>query len=109
MLVNLIEETREVCKSTQEFLTTHYRYACNENQGLVINPSVAANELPGYVNSPVYGERNVLLSMIMREGLTDPFRSLAAHADIPEQNQISNDSGVFTVTHCYDATASKQM
>jgi RHS repeat-associated protein len=101
ILNNLIEETQEVSESPREVLVTRYRYDRNENRVLVISPAAVAGRQPSNVTSAVFDERDLLLTST-RGGVTDQFRSLTAHADIPERTQIPNSRDLSTFTRVYD-------
>jgi RHS repeat-associated protein len=101
MLDNLIEETQEVSESPREIRVTRYRYDRNENRVLVISPLAVAGEQPSNVLSSVFDERDLLFTST-RGGVTEPFRNLAAHADIPERSQIQNSRDISTFARGYD-------
>jgi RHS repeat-associated protein len=106
ILDNLIEETQEVSENPREILVTKYRYDRNENRVLEISP--VANlpaghpeRQPSNVVSYVFDERDLLFTST-RGGLTDQFKALAAHADIPELRQIPNSPDISTFARVYD-------
>jgi YD repeat-containing protein len=106
ILDNLIEETQEVSENPREIITKKYRYDRNENRVLEISP--VANlpaghpeRQPSNVVSYVFDERDLLYTET-RGGLTDQFKALAAHADIPELRQIPNSPDISTFAHVYD-------
>jgi YD repeat-containing protein len=106
ILDNLIEETQEVSENPREILVTKYRYDRNENRVLEISP--VANlpaghpeRQPSNVVSYVFDERDLLFTST-RGGLTDQFKALAAHADIPELRTIPNSRDISTFTRVYD-------
>jgi RHS repeat-associated protein len=101
ILDNLIEETQEVSETPREVLVMRYRYDRNQNRVLVISPAAASAEQPSNVVSSVFDERDLPFTST-RGGLTQQFRSLAAHADIPERNQIPNSPDLSTFTRSYD-------
>jgi YD repeat-containing protein len=106
ILDNLIEETQEVSENPREIITKKYRYDRNENRVLEISP--VANlpaghpeRQPSNVVSYVFDERDLLYTST-RGGLTDQFKALAAHADIPELRQIPNSPDISTFARVYD-------
>jgi RHS repeat-associated protein len=101
ILDNLIEETQEVSENPREILTTKYRYDRNENRVLEISPVAVSGEQPSNVVSYVFDERDLLFTST-RGGLTDQFKALAAHADIPELRQIPNSPDISTFARVYD-------
>jgi RHS repeat-associated protein len=101
ILDHRIEMTSEVSETPRQLLVTRYRYDRNENQVLEVSPMAAAGGQPSNVMSQVYDERDLELTTT-RGGLTTQFRNLAAHADIPERNQIPNSADISTYTRVYD-------
>jgi RHS repeat-associated protein len=106
ILDNLIEETQEVSENPREIITKKYRYDRNENRVLEISP--VANlpaghpeRQPSNVVSYVFDESDLLYNET-RGGLTDQFKALAAHADIPELRQIPNSPDISTFARVYD-------
>jgi RHS repeat-associated protein len=63
--------------------------------------SQLAGPQPSSVVSSVYDERDLLFTST-RGGVTDQFRRLAAHAEIPELNSVPNSSDRSTFTSIYD-------
>lgn len=96
-----IEATSEVSESPRQVVTTRYRYDRNQNQVLEISPIAGAGTQPANVVAKVLDERD-LESTITRGGLTQQFRALAANADIPERNQITNSPDISTTSRAYD-------
>ncbi len=101
ILGHKIETTSEVSEQPREVLVTRYRYDRNENQVLEISPIAAVGEQPSNVVSQVYDERDLVFTST-RGGLTNQFRNVMAHADIPERTLISNSADISTSTHAYD-------
>jgi RHS repeat-associated protein len=101
ILDHRIEMAAEVSENPRQVLVTRYRYDRNENQVLEISPMAAAGSQPSSVVSQVYDERDLLFTET-RGGLTTQFRNLAAHADIPERNQIPNSADISTFTRVYN-------
>lgn len=101
ILDHKIEMTEEVNQSPRQVVVTRYRYDRNENQVLEISPMAASGSQPSNVISQVYDERDLLFTET-RGGLTSQFRSVAAHADIPERNQIPTSADISTATRGYD-------
>ncbi|HXF05615.1 MAG TPA: DUF6531 domain-containing protein, partial [Blastocatellia bacterium] len=101
ILDNEIERMEEVSENPREILVTRYRYDRNENRVLEISPVAVAGDQPSNVVSYVYDERDLLFTST-RGGVTNQFRSLEAHADIPERNRIPNSPDISTFTRAYD-------
>ncbi|MBI3949729.1 MAG: Ig-like domain-containing protein [Acidobacteria bacterium] len=101
ILDNEIEMTQEVSENPREILVTRCGYDRNENRALEISPAAVAGEQPSNVVSYVFDERDLLFTST-RGGVTNQFRSLAAHADTPERSQIQNSPDLSTFTRVYD-------
>jgi len=83
-------------------LATDYWLLSNGSRLLTTSsPPQLAGPQPSNVVSYVYDERDLLFTST-RGGLTDQFRGLEAHADIPELNSIPNSADMSTFTRVYD-------
>jgi RHS repeat-associated protein len=105
ILNHQVEMVTEVKHGTgAEFIRSQTRYDRNENRVLEISPMAiiqGPGGQPSNVQSWVYDERDLLYTST-RGGLTAQFRSLPAHADIPERLTIPDSADISTFSRQYD-------
>jgi RHS repeat-associated protein len=104
ILDDVVEQTQEVnstASGSDRAVTTRYRYDRNQNQVLVISPAATSGQQPSNVVSYAYDERDLLFTST-RGGVTDQFRGLAAHADVPERTSIPSSRDISTSSRFYD-------
>ncbi|MBI4431506.1 MAG: RHS repeat-associated core domain-containing protein [Candidatus Omnitrophica bacterium] len=102
ILDNVVEEIEEISNGTNyEDRVTRYRYDRNENQVLEISPVSVSGHQPSNATSSVFDERD-LLFISTRGGLTDQFKALDAHDQIPGVAALPNSQDISTFTRNYD-------